>query len=1346
MLPTASPITLVRRAARVLPGVAGILIVAALAVMAKPGFGGGDVARGADGWTMSGIVTGPDAGTPAAGVAVSVCNVDTLACVDTTTGADGSYTATGLANGWYELWFAAPSAVALAAGYYNTDTASNWNADYSTWEEVAGADRTGMNVTLPVGYTASGTVYGAGTGPISGAVLKMWAGAYYLQTTTAGDGTYTFPGSRAYGYLNVLPPTGSLFLGGYYADAPSANYAPGEDAATALDLRSSNRTGIDITLPLGHVISGTVTGLAGAPVHDAKMVACGDAGCLEATTDGAGAFSIGPFADGSYLLGITDAPAPYLLGWYAADAPGHFVLDWAVTSMISVAGADPDPVAISLPAGPVVRGTITGPGAIAAEGAIVTACVATYCRDAITDAAGAYAVGGLPDGIAHVSVAAVGNLLGGSYALGAPGNYTASAMFASPLAIAGDDLAGIDIELPAARKISGTISGPDGPVQAARVMVCWSTALEAACLGGESGALGTYTVIGLPRGEYTVQVTHPDGTDLADGVYASGSVGNYATNWQDATPVSVVSADADGIDVTLPRTRTIEGDITGPDHAALSGAYVCAARPAETYGNCATSDGTGHYQITGLGLTPYQLHVDGPSGPPALPSGWYAVASPGNFSGAPSNATAVDTTAGNQTDASFEIPAGFTISGRITDAGGGAVEGVTIEVVGPAEQDCSGWDPTTCGWAQTQADGTYTTTVIAPMSVAIKVSSIPLGYYRADADGGYTPLLATASLISVDHDLTDINVQLPAPRSISGTITGPDGGTPVGGAHVQACSSEAPIYTPLYVYTFCTGTVLTEADGTYRMEGLAPTEYRVAVIRPDEAPIRSGYYFRSSDPSATYTADGTAATLVDLTTGDASAIDVTLPRGFTMGGTVTYTDGSPVLGGYASICGPIQVLVKAPTFSRMPTPKDSSGCPLAPFDDSGTFTVAGLQAGYYVVYLFTSGGAGIAGPTVIGAAPQTPAAAAAGAGAAYCAGSLVTTWSDSCAVLLSDADLTLADVAFPSANAALAALSISPGTLSPSFAAATTSYTAADLGGSASILVTATAVDPQATLAVRPGEGAWTPLTQGVASSPIALALGPNTIEVKATSPNRSETRTYTIAVVRAADSTPPSFTTPATVALRAGAVLPTAKASSAIPVTVNWMAVDEAAGSGLDHYVLERSVNGKAWTVVSLASPTTTSAALSMPSTGNVAYRVTACDVAGNCAQTSTGTRTARITQQTSGLVRWFGSWATTRAAAFSGGSAMYSRVGGASASYTFTGKSIALVAMRGTARGSAWVYVDGKFATTVSLHTAGGNQFRVLVWRQTFAASGTHTVKVVVAGTSGRPRVEVDAFVVLR
>ena len=105
-------------------------------------------------------------------------------------------------------------------------------------------------------------------------------------------------------------------------------------------------------------------------------------------------------------------------------------------------------------------------------------------------------------------------------------------------------------------------------------------------------------------------------------------------------------------------------------------------------------------------------------------------------------------------------------------------------------------------------------------------------------------------------------------------------------------------------------------------------------------------------------------------------------------------------------------------------------------------------------------------------------------------------------------------------------------------------------------------------------------------------------------------------------------------------------------------------------------------------------------------------------------------------------GSWAYTAYSSASGGQIALTSATSASASFTFTGRNVAWLASRGTNRGKASIYLDGTYKGTVDLYAAS-TAARSVAASYTWPTAGTHTIKVVAQGTSGRPKVDVDAFV---
>lgn len=223
-------------------------------------------------------------------------------------------------------------------------------------------------------------------------------------------------------------------------------------------------------------------------------------------------------------------------------------------------------------------------------------------------------------------------------------------------------------------------------------------------------------------------------------------------------------------------------------------------------------------------------------------------------------------------------------------------------------------------------------------------------------------------------------------------------------------------------------------------------------------------------------------------------------------------------------------------------------------------------------------------------------------------------------------------------------------------------------------------------------------------------------------------------------DRTVPTSTAPAAT-LRTGVGL----AGTAIPIRLDWTGSDTG-GVGVARYELSSSPDGgTTWTVIS-ATLTAATRNLTVPSTGTVRFRVRAVDRAGNVGAWKTGPNLAPgLIQESSAGITFTGTWATATSASYSGGSAKYASAAGASASYSFTGRAVALVLTKAASRGAVKIYIDGVLKATVDSYAAT-TSYRIMAWQWTWSSVGAHTVKVVVVGTAGRPRVDLDAFAVLR
>ena len=206
--------------------------------------------------------------------------------------------------------------------------------------------------------------------------------------------------------------------------------------------------------------------------------------------------------------------------------------------------------------------------------------------------------------------------------------------------------------------------------------------------------------------------------------------------------------------------------------------------------------------------------------------------------------------------------------------------------------------------------------------------------------------------------------------------------------------------------------------------------------------------------------------------------------------------------------------------------------------------------------------------------------------------------------------------------------------------------------------------------------------------------------------------------------------------------IIPTTLTPS-VPVRVGWTAATDAA-TNVARYELAQSIDSGPFVQVGSLTAVSTVRQLLL---GHVyRFEVRAIDAAGNAgAWTAAAIRTPSLVQQTTGTVYSTG-WGSSSSTAYSGGSTKYSSTAGATATFTATSaRSIAIVATKAASRGSFKVYVDGVYKGTISTYSST-TKYRQLVYQYSWSAAGTHKVKIVVSGTAHHPRVDLDAFVVLR
>jgi hypothetical protein len=239
----------------------------------------------------------------------------------------------------------------------------------------------------------------------------------------------------------------------------------------------------------------------------------------------------------------------------------------------------------------------------------------------------------------------------------------------------------------------------------------------------------------------------------------------------------------------------------------------------------------------------------------------------------------------------------------------------------------------------------------------------------------------------------------------------------------------------------------------------------------------------------------------------------------------------------------------------------------------------------------------------------------------------------------------------------------------------------------------------------------------------LRLSAGRHTLTVRAIHLNG---RTATITATVVADATAPRFAAGPSVVLRTGSL------SGSVPVRLGWAATDVG---GLRSVALTRPSS------VNLGVSAHVWPGVARPGVANT-WALRATDRAGNVRDASVS-RTPVVLSEAAAVRT--GSWTTLRNSAYLSGTAMRSVAARSGMSWRFTGRSAALGVSRTGTSGRATIYVDGVRIGTFDLRSAS-TLHRQAIWARNWGATGMHTVKVVVAGTTGRPGVILDGLVVLR
>ena len=487
------------------------------------------------------------------------------------------------------------------------------------------------NVTLPLGAAVTGTVRGPGGHRVAGADVETddsseddFGGGFDATTNSQGQYTLTGLAPGSYG-LCVTPPSDptSLLPTGVLPGCVNGDREVRLSAGT-------ERSGMDVTLPAGSALSGTVTDSTGHGTQAAVDVESVDddnfdgAGTL---TDTQGRYTVAGLPADTYRVCFQDITAS---GDQFSQCAVHVVTTRIGRTSTHVDGQLPATSAISVTvtdgSAPVAGADVAALSPCAGDGCdteTVFSTTRTVAVDAstTTDSTGTALLDGIAPGTYVVCVFAYDAT---TAAGGSPTGYadTCSSNDQFTIGVTRGNTATTTVALSPGGAVSGTVTDSAGnPVAGAQALVSNSAATDfddsndfsdegdpsddSPLGGGFTAADGTFTVIGVQPGAQKICVAATGATGgsspagyldecpvAADGT-TSGGTPVTVTASQVAGPVTIALSPAAGIAGTLRHGAT-------PIPMREGEAVVFSGRNIHENIAQAPTDAAGRYTVVGL--------------------------------------------------------------------------------------------------------------------------------------------------------------------------------------------------------------------------------------------------------------------------------------------------------------------------------------------------------------------------------------------------------------------------------------------------------------------------------------------------------------------------------------------------------------------------------------------------------------------------------------------------------------------------------------------------------------------------------------------------------------------------
>jgi protocatechuate 3,4-dioxygenase beta subunit len=517
-----------------------------------------------------------------------------------TTGADGSYTATGLAAGSYQVCFDSQAAGGASATGYLDECYDKLPPNYSGTPVpvTLGHLSAGINAVLATAGAITGQVTDPSGAPVQGIFASVF-GAGYGYGNTDSSGGYAIKGLATGSY--------TLCFDGSYDISDAAPYgytnSCGGDHWLRVDVTTGQATTVNGTVEKAGAVGGTVTGDDG-PVAGVWVSVFDSSGSqlTSTSTDDNGSYQFTGVAPGEVTVCFDPT---YTAGGYQRTCYGAQT-DSSGTP-ITVTAGQLSTADVRLSKGASITGTVTDSSGAPISGVLVSAFgTSSYSGYyAQTDESGSYTISGVTAEDYQVC-------FDPSYAQGpAAGGYAAecydnqpSIETADPVTVSGTGSVTVDAVLSSGAAITGTVTGSDGAPLGGVYVYAYSPDSGQQVTATSDYQDGSYRIPGLSEGDYTlcfdpVNVRQPAATGYVAECYDNqpGSFGG--------TPVHVAAGSVTaGIDAELAVGAEITGRITdsagNPIPYAFVDTYDADGSYLSTYGS---ADDTGRYELAGLPAT-----------------------------------------------------------------------------------------------------------------------------------------------------------------------------------------------------------------------------------------------------------------------------------------------------------------------------------------------------------------------------------------------------------------------------------------------------------------------------------------------------------------------------------------------------------------------------------------------------------------------------------------------------------------------------------------------------------------------------------------------------------------------